>query len=517
MIHSKRGGLYLGEREAEPREDLLDHMRLRQRNGASCRVPGDLQAEVALQLTKHALEHQVPMAATAAAPVAAPAVSIVRASAPMRVAAEVAVANATPAVRASATAEALSTPKGSPPAPRADQSRTASSTTCTRCTRNSTSAAPNTTTTTTTPGLPPSLTSLATFLPTSGRNSCTLLQTRQCISSEGGSKRGELEHSAPLKEAGRHCGSGSSYSEEVTFDLPHALYDAVVACYSSPATAAPCRLLLPYMFPELSDFATVEDLVSHLRTSDARYRAALPAEFLDKNPPSMYITLYFILTHLPDSLRTIRDHFLAFDPTALSVELLEQHLLAAETSIDTIGATRGTPRTPFFEGCSPSPLAPSYASNAAVDILGTKDVKAASASAKHRSSKGKGGRGGGGGGSNGGPGGSGGGGGGGSGGGSGGFGSGSGGSGGDDGSGGGWSGGGRAGATQRGGSGGGQRQQQQRQSETPSPQQLHEWFSQCGASAGSGSCPYVIRTDDRAGQTCGKPHSQHRCFSRLDS
>ncbi|CAI7930818.1 unnamed protein product [Closterium sp. NIES-54] len=36
-----------------------------------------------------------------------------------------------------------------------------------------------------------------------------------------------------------------------------ALYDAVVARYSSPATAALGRLLLPYFFPELSAFATV--------------------------------------------------------------------------------------------------------------------------------------------------------------------------------------------------------------------------------------------------------------------
>ncbi|CAI7738804.1 unnamed protein product [Closterium sp. NIES-53] len=77
--------------------------------------------------------------------------------------------------------------------------------------------------------------------------------------------------------------------------------------------------------------------------------------------------------------------------------------------------------------------------------------------------------------------------------------------------------GGRAGATQRGGSGGGQRQQQQqRLSETLSPQQLREWFSQRGASGVSGSCPYIILTGDCAGQTCGKPHTQHHCFSRLD-
>ncbi|CAI7892703.1 unnamed protein product [Closterium sp. NIES-53] len=212
-------------------------------------------------------------------------------------------------------------------------------------------------------------------------------------------------------------------------------YNAVVARYSSPATAALGRLLLPYLFPELSAFATVEDLVSYLRTSDARYRAALPAKFLAKNPPPIVVA---------------------------------------------IGAARGTPRTPFFEGCSPSPLAPSYACAAAADVPGAEDVGAASASAKRRSSKGKGGKGGGGGsgggggGSNGGGGGSGGGGSGGSGGGSGGFGGGGGGSGGSGDSGRGGSGGGRTRA-QHGGCGGGQRQQQQQQqrrSETPSPQQL---------------------------------------------
>ncbi|CAI7790073.1 unnamed protein product [Closterium sp. NIES-54] len=271
-----------------------------------------------------------------------------------------------------------------------------------------------------------------------------------------------------------------------------ALYDAVVAHYSSPATAALGRLLLPYLFPELSAFATVEDLVSHLRASDARYRAAVPAEFLDRNPPPMYITLYFIVTRLPDSLRSVRDHFLSLDPTSLTVDLLEQHLLAAETSAVAVGAARGTPRLPFFEGCSPSPLAPSYASAAAADVSVPEDVGTASASAKRRSSKGKGGRGSGGG-SNGGGGGSGGSGGGSSeGGGGGGTGGGSGGSGGSGGGSGG-SGGGGGGGTDGGGtsarhvgSGGGQRQQQQHRSETTSPQQLHEWFLR-GASGGS--CP----------------------------
>ncbi|CAI7795871.1 unnamed protein product [Closterium sp. NIES-54] len=129
--------------------------------------------------------------------------------------------------------------------------------------------------------------------------------------------------------------------------------------------------------------------------------------------------------------------------------------------------------------CSPSSLAPSYASAAAADVPGAEDVGAASASGRRRSSKRKGGKGGGGGsggggeGSSGGSGGSGGGGGSGSGGGSGGFGGGRGGSGGGGGSGGSGSSGGRAGATQRG-----------------------------------GNC---------AGQTCGKPHTQHCCFSRLNN
>ncbi|CAI7804224.1 unnamed protein product [Closterium sp. NIES-53] len=216
-----------------------------------------------------------------------------------------------------------------------------------------------------------------------------------------------------------------------------ALYNAVVARYSSPATAALGHLLLPYLFPELSAFATVEDLVTHLCTSDARYRAALPAEFLYRNPPPMYFILYFIVTRLPGSLRAVRDHFLALDPTYLTVDQLEQNLLTAETSIVAVGAARRTPRTPLFEG------------------------------GKRRSGKGKGGRSGGGGsgggdgGGSGVVGGSGGGGSGGSGGGSGGFGGGGGGSGGSGGSGSSRSGGTRGGAFQRGGSGGGQRQQQQ--------------------------------------------------------
>ncbi|CAI7757889.1 unnamed protein product [Closterium sp. NIES-54] len=274
------------------------------------------------------------------------------------------------------------------------------------------------------------------------------------------------------------------------------LYDAVVARYSSPATAALSRLMLPYLFPDLAGFPTVADLITHLRTSDTRYRAALPAE----------------------------EHFLSVCPTTLTVDLLEARLLAAETSIVAVGASRGDPRTPVFEGCSPSPLLPSVAFAAAADLGGFESVGAASApSGRRRTGKGKGGKvtggaswgGVGGGGSGGGGGGSGSGGGGGGVGGSNGGGGGGGGGGGSGGSGGGGGGGGSGGgggggggsgsggaghsSAQRSGSGGGPRQQQQQRScATLSPQHNHEWYAARQRGGGTGPCTYVLRTGDRA-------------------
>ncbi|CAI7882000.1 unnamed protein product [Closterium sp. NIES-53] len=97
-------------------------------------------------------------------------------------------------------------------------------------------------------------------------------------------------------------------------------------------------------------------------------------------------------------------------------------------------------------------------------------------------------------------------------------GSGGGGGGGGSGSGGGGGGGGGAGrgaAAQRGGFGGSQRQQQPRSSETPSAQQLREWYAGRGRSGGAGSCTYVLRIGSRHGETCGLPHTTQRCFGRL--
>ncbi|CAI7857833.1 unnamed protein product, partial [Closterium sp. NIES-54] len=99
---------------------------------------------------------------------------------------------------------------------------------------------------------------------------------------------------------------------------------ACLCCFRPPPTGLPV--------PRAVCLAIVEDLVSQLRTSDARYHDAAPAKFLDRNQPPMFITLYFRVTQLPDSLRSVRDHFLSLDPTVLTIDLLEQHLLAAETS-----------------------------------------------------------------------------------------------------------------------------------------------------------------------------------------
>ncbi|CAI5479184.1 unnamed protein product [Closterium sp. Yama58-4] len=128
------------------------------------------------------------------------------------------------------------------------------------------------------------------------------------------------------------------------------LYTAVVARYSSPASATLGRLTLPYLFPDLASFHTVADLITHLKTSEARFRAAMPDEFLASNPPPLWITLYHVVTRLPDSLRPVRDQFLSRSPTELTVDLLEKELLAAEASIVAVGTSRGDPRGPFFEG-----------------------------------------------------------------------------------------------------------------------------------------------------------------------
>ncbi|CAI6008901.1 unnamed protein product [Closterium sp. NIES-65] len=60
----------------------------------------------------------------------------------------------------------------------------------------------------------------------------------------------------------------------------------------------------------------------------------------------MYITLYYIVTPLPDSLRSVTDHFLSLYPTTLIVDLLEERLLAVEKSVVAVGASRAGDAAP---------------------------------------------------------------------------------------------------------------------------------------------------------------------------
>ncbi|CAI7754147.1 unnamed protein product [Closterium sp. NIES-54] len=181
--------------------------------------------------------------------------------------------------------------------------------------------------------------------------------------------------------------------------MAKALYDAVVTRYSSASSATIGRLALPFLFPELSDFTTVADLLTHLRSLETHYAAALEPAFRAENKPPIYLTLHFLTTRLPDSLRAMRDHFLTLDPTKITLDSFESRLLEAESAALAVTASRGTPLPSVFEGCSPSLLVSSVASVAAVVLFDAEEVGAASTpSGKCRSDKGKGGKGGGGGG-----------------------------------------------------------------------------------------------------------------------
>ncbi|CAI7910025.1 unnamed protein product [Closterium sp. NIES-54] len=234
-----------------------------------------------------------------------------------------------------------------------------------------------------------------------------------------------------------------------------ALYDAIVTRYSLPATAALGRLLLPYLFPELSAFATVEDFVSHLRTT--ALPALLRTTFSHLTPPPSLLTysrstssqlrLVHLLYVLLVALRA-RPSSRGAPPPPLPpptpLLLLQTSLVLRTSGLLLLVRSAAAARARVARVVA---VAAGVVVGAAVEVVEAVEVVAAVGLVA----------------------------------GVGGFGGGGGGSGGSGGSGSGGSGGGRSGA-QRGGSGRGQRQQQQRQSKTPSPQQLREWFAQRGAS-----------------------------------
>ncbi|CAI7888920.1 unnamed protein product [Closterium sp. NIES-53] len=157
---------------------------------------------------------------------------------------------------------------------------------------------------------------LSLFDLTSGASTASTADADSCVRSQC------LTRDAAARLAVRNHLPSTERAHFSQYKSARALYDAVVARYSSPTTAALSRLMLLYLFPDLAAISTVADLVAHLRTSDARYRAALPTE----------------------------DHFLSLCPAELTIDLLEERLAAAEKSILAVGASRGDRRTPFFEG-----------------------------------------------------------------------------------------------------------------------------------------------------------------------
>ncbi|CAI7856446.1 unnamed protein product [Closterium sp. NIES-53] len=58
----------------------------------------------------------------------------------------------------------------------------------------------------------------------------------------------------------------------------------------------------------------------------------------------MYITLYYLVTRLPDSLSSVTNHFVSLCPTELTVDLLEEHLTTAEKSILAVVGDAATAR-----------------------------------------------------------------------------------------------------------------------------------------------------------------------------
>ncbi|CAI5994012.1 unnamed protein product [Closterium sp. NIES-65] len=114
------------------------------------------------------------------------------------------------------------------------------------------------------------------------------------------------------------------------------LYDAVVARYSSLATAALSRLMLPYLFPDLAAFPTVADLITHLRTSDTRYRAALPAEGVLPPPSCPLLPLVLRSTSLVLSRSALRLPLResAAQARARGARVLEEPVGAVEAAVE---------------------------------------------------------------------------------------------------------------------------------------------------------------------------------------
>ncbi|CAI5475966.1 unnamed protein product [Closterium sp. Yama58-4] len=179
-------------------------------------------------------------------------------------------------------------------------------------------------------------------------------------------------------------------SEEVHFTQVRTAAEyltAIKARYSTPATVSLGRLFLPFLFPDLASFERSADLITHLRSLDASYRAACTEAQLALLPPPMAITIYFIATSLPDHLAFVRDALLLEHPSKLTVEVLESALKDVESNLRSVAAASGAVPPPLFHGCT-VPQLPTFTASLATAAT---DATAAAVTTASRS-RGRGGK-----------------------------------------------------------------------------------------------------------------------------
>ncbi|CAI7866291.1 unnamed protein product [Closterium sp. NIES-54] len=127
--------------------------------------------------------------------------------------------------------------------------------------------------------------------------------------------------------------------------------NAIKARYSTPTTVSLGRLFLPFLFPDLALFERSADLIAHLRSLDSSYRTACTDAQLALLPPPMAMTIYFIVSSLPDRLATVRDTLLLKHTSELTIEVLESTLKDVESNLRSVASASGTVPPPLFHGC----------------------------------------------------------------------------------------------------------------------------------------------------------------------
>ncbi|CAI7773155.1 unnamed protein product [Closterium sp. NIES-53] len=107
---------------------------------------------------------------------------------------------------------------------------------------------------------------------------------------------------------------------------------------------------MPFLFPDLGTFDYTADLVTHLRSLNASYRAACTEAELATAAPPVHITIHFIITSLPDRLAHVRDAILQKHPSALTIEVLETALKDIESNIHSAASASAAVVPPLFQG-----------------------------------------------------------------------------------------------------------------------------------------------------------------------